>query len=280
MSLSQFLPSDFDPKRPIALIAGKGLYPALTTEAVRKANLRLKLIRMEGETEDTLAAQFEKEDIESVKVGQLGKMLKALKKLGVGYVIMAGQVTPGKLFKGMHPDLKALTVLATLKKRNAETIFGAIANEIEKIGIQVLDARSFMDHEMATEGIMSSQKPKTNEDQISFGKGIAQEMARLDVGQGVVVSQGTVIAVEAFEGTNAMLKRAGTLGANNLLFIKTTKAKQDYRFDVPVFGLHTLHVMIEAGIQGAALESGSVIILEKEKVLDIAKKHKIDIIGF
>lgn len=280
MTLSHYLPNDFDAERPIAIIAGKGIYPMLTANAINQSGLPLKLVSMEGETEESLINEFSDDNQANVKVGQLGKLLKVLKKLNAGYVIMAGQVTPGKLFKGMHPDLKALAVLATLKRRNAETIFGAIADEIEKIGINVLDARAFLDNDIASKGFMNKGRNKPNENQIHYGVNIAKEMAKLDIGQGVVVTRGTVLAVEAFEGTNAMLKRAGSFGADKTLFVKTAKAKQDYRFDVPVFGMHTLQTMIETGIQSAALEAGSVLILEKEKVLAQAKKHAIDIIGF
>ena len=150
---------------------------------------------------------------------------------------MAGQVTPGKLFKGLHPDLKAIRMLAGLDRKNAETIFGAIGDEIEKVGVHLLDARVFMDEDMAEEGIMVKGKERIETQHFSHGIEIARENARLDVGQGVVVSRGTVLAVEAFEGTNAMLDRAGTLEPKIALFVKLGKPKQDTRFDVPVFGL-------------------------------------------
>ena len=192
---------------------------------------------------------------------------------------MAGQVTPGKLFKGLHPDLKAIRMLAGLDRKNAETIFGAIGDEIEKVGVHLLDARVFMDEDMAEEGIMVKGKESIETQHFSHGIEIARENARLDVGQGVVVSRGTVLAVEAFEGTNAMLGRAGTFGVKNSLFVKLGKPKQDTRFDVPVFGLKTLQAMQEAGIKNAALEKDSVLLLNKTEVLKQALKLGIGLTG-
>ena len=192
---------------------------------------------------------------------------------------MAGQVTPGKLFKGLHPDLKAIRMLAGLDRRNAETIFGAIGDEIEQAGVHLLDARVFMDEDLAEEGVMVKGKEKVETEHLAHGIEIARENARLDVGQGVVVSRGTVLAVEAFEGTNAMIERAGTFGAKNCLFVKLGKPKQDTRFDVPVFGLKTLQVMKNSGILSAVLQSNHVLILNKEKVLQEAKDKKITLIG-
>ena len=170
-------------------------------------------------------------------------------------------------------------MLAGLDRRNAETIFGAIGDEIEKAGVHLLDARVFMEEDLAEEGVMVQGKDKIEPEHLKHGVEIARENARLDVGQGVVVSRGTVLAVEAFEGTNQMLERAGKFGAKNCLFVKLSKPKQDTRFDVPVFGLQTLQAMKEAGIVNVALESGSVLLLEKDKILIEAKKLGIGLAG-
>jgi len=277
---SAFLPPTFDAKRPIALIAGRGLYPAITAAAIRAAGVPLRLIAMDDETDAELIASFPANERISINVGQIGKMLDALKNFGAGYALMAGQVKPKKLFHGLTPDLKAAAILFKLKRRNAETIFGAIAEEIEKIGVTLLDARAFIDAEMATAGNMSGVKLPTDTEYLDHGILIAREMARLDVGQGCVVRKGTVLAVEAFEGTDAMLRRAGTFKTDETLFVKTVKGRQDFRFDVPVFGRRTLETMKEAGIAAAALEAGKVIILEKPAVLKEAKSLGIALHGF
>ncbi|HLP08989.1 MAG TPA: UDP-2,3-diacylglucosamine diphosphatase LpxI, partial [Opitutaceae bacterium] len=212
-------------------------------------------------------------------VGQLGKALDSLEKFNAGYALMAGQITPRRLFKGLHPDWKAARILFSLKRRNAESIFGALAKEIAALGVTLLDARAFLDDELASEGPMTG-KFSVPAEFLDHGIHIAKEVARLDIGQGVVVRKGTVVAVEAFEGTDAMLRRAGEFKTDHLLFVKTVKPRQDYRFDVPVFGLRTLESMRDAGIEHAALEADSTIVLDKQRVLDQARAWKIQLFGY
>ena len=277
--MSRFLPENFDATHPLALIAGQGQYPVLLAQRARQAGISVRLIELGGETSPELVDSFAKDKRSAVKVGQVGKLLKELKRLEAGYAVMAGQVTPGKLFKGLHPDLKAIRMLAGLERKNAETIFGAIGDEIEKAGVHLLDARVFMDQDLAEEGVMVKGKEKIEPEHLAHGIEIARENARLDVGQGVVVSRGTVLAVEAFEGTNAMLDRAGKFGAKNCLFVKIGKPQQDTRFDVPVFGLQTLHAMKDAGIGTAALESGAVLLLDRDDVIREAGNQKVTLMG-
>ncbi len=276
---SAYLPRDFAARRPVALIAGRGNYPLITAAAIRAAGVPLRLIAMDDETEPSLIASFPEKERVTLNVGQVGKMLDALKDFGAGYALMAGQVKPKKLFHGLTPDLKAAAILFSLKRRNAETIFGAIATEIEKIGVTLLDARAFIDDQLATAGAMSG-KLGLDDEYVQHGIHIARELARLDIGQGCVVRKGTVLAAEAFEGTDAMLRRAGTFKTDETLFVKTVKTRQDFRFDVPVFGLRTLATMHEAGLKAAALEAGKVIILDKPAVLQQAKAWGIALHGF
>jgi DUF1009 family protein len=278
--LSAFLPPTFDPKLPVALIAGKGIYPALVARAARAAGIPMVLIAFEDETSPELVASFPEPDRHSVHVGQVGKTLRILEKSGAGYALMAGQVTPRRLFDGLKPDLKAAQILLSLKRRNAETIFGAVAKEIEALGVRLLDARAFLDDQLATPGCMTGGKFPIERDYLDHGIHIARECARLDIGQGCVVRKGTVLAVEAFEGTDEMLRRAGGLKAGETLFVKTVKGRQDYRFDVPCFGMKTLETMRDAGLKAAALESGGVIILDRESVLERARSWKISLLGF
>jgi DUF1009 family protein len=264
---SAYLPNGFDPKRPVALIAGRGRYPVITAAAIRAAGVPLRLIAMDDETEPALIASFPEGERVTLNVGQVGKMLDTLKAFGAGYALMAGQVKPKKLFHGLVPDLKAASILFSLTRRNAETIFGAIATEIEKLGVTLLDARAFIDDQLATAGAMTGRLG-IDEEYLQHGIHIAREIARLDIGQGCVVRKGTVLAVEAFEGTD------------ETLFVKTVKARQDFRFDVPVFGLRTLETMHAAGLRAAALEAGKVIILDKPAVLTQAKVWGIALHGF
>lgn len=278
--ISSFLSATFDPRRPLVLIAGQGVYPVLVAAAVRAAGVPLRLVAFEEETRPELIASFTRDQYRLLKVGQLGHMLDALRDFGAGYALMAGQITPRRLFKGLHPDLKATRILLSLKRRNAETIFGAIAREIEALGVTLLDARAFLDDHLATEGCMTGRRFPIDQEYIEHGVQIARECARLDIGQGCVVRKGTVLAVEAFEGTDEMLRRAGGFKTDEALFVKTVKTRQDWRFDVPCFGLRTLETMREAQLNAAALEAGKVIILEKPAVLEQARTWGISLLGF
>ncbi len=278
--VSRFLPQDFSTEKSLALIAGQGLYPELILQRAQASGYTVKLIAFEGETADELWRRFDEGSRASVKVGQIGALLKALKRFDVSYAVMAGQITPTRLFKDLHPDLKAITMLARLKRRNAETIFGAIGEEMEKINVPLLDGRVFMDDQLSEKTVMAKGAYVPEQETLSHGIEIAREIARMDIGQGVVVNKGTVLAVEAFEGTDKMLERAGTFDAKAPLFIKTVKPNQDYRFDVPVFGMRTVEKMKEFGIAAAALKAENVLMLEKEKVLAYAQEHKITLMGY
>jgi DUF1009 family protein len=278
--ISSFLPATFDARRPLVLIAGQGVYPVLVAAAVRAAGVPLRLVAFEEETRPELISSFTRDQYRLLKVGQLGHMLDALRDFDAGYALMAGQITPRRLFKGLHPDLKATRILLSLKRRNAETIFGAIAREIEALGVTLLDARAFLDDQLATEGCMTGRRFPIEQEYIDHGVQIARECARLDIGQGCVVRKGTVLAVEAFEGTDEMLRRAGGFKTDEALFVKTVKTRQDWRFDVPCFGLRTLETMREAQLTAAALEAGKVIILEKPAVLEQARTWGISLLGF
>ena len=277
---SAFLPADFDAAKPVALIAGQGLYPQLVAQAIRRAGLTVKLIAAEDETAPQLVAACTEADRRVLQVGQVGKMLKSLDQFGAGYALMAGQITPRRLFQGLRPDLTAARILFSLPRRNAETIFGAVAKEIEARGVRLLDARAFIDDQLASAGCMTGGSFPIADDVLAHGVQIARECARLDIGQACVVRHGTVLAVEAFEGTDAMLRRAGEFKTDDALLVKTVKARQDYRFDVPCFGARTLEIMREAGIRAAALEAGRVILLDKPAVIARAREWGIGLLGF
>lgn len=279
-SLSAFLPTDFDPTHPLGLIAGQGLYPLLVVQAARAVGVPVRLIAFDEETTPELIESFPSSERRILKVGQLGKMLKALTEFEVGSALMAGQITPRRLFKGLHPDIKAAQILFSLKRRNAETIFGAIAKEIEAIGVILLDARSFLDDHLTMTGCMTGRRFPIEDEYLSHGIHIARECARLDIGQGCVTRKGTVLAVEAFEGTDEMLRRAGSFKTDGSFFVKTVKSTQDYRFDVPCFGQRTLEAMREAGLTAAALETNKVIMINKPAVIAQAKTWGIHLLGF
>ena len=276
---SKFLPNNYNGEA-ITLIAGRGRYPELLTEIIKGKGIPLKLISIKGETDESLIDVFSDEDHVSLHLGKVNQLLKTLKSLESQYVIMAGQIKPTRLFKDLNPDIKLLSILAKLKELNAETIFGALVELIDNQGCKVIDARSFLDDHLATEGLMTVTKKKLSSDILEFGVNMAKNIAQLNIGQGIVIKDKTVIAVEAFEGTNKMLKRVGELNLNNLIFFKTIKKNQDCRFDIPVFGLQTLELMKSLNINTAVLENNSVIMIDKPEILKAAEKYKIQLIGF
>lgn len=279
-SSSRFLPPDFDLSCPITLISGRGSYPKLMARRIREAGGQLNLIALKGETPEDVFEDFAPENRKQIKIGQIGKLTKTLKASGTRYVVMVGQIQPNRLFGGIQPDLRAIKILASLKERNAATIFGAIVKEIEDTGCTVLDARAFIDEDLASEGLMTPGTQACESDYLEHGIKIARESARLHIGQGVVVRKGTVLAVEAFEGTDEMLRRGGSFKTDQKIFVKLPHPDHDFRFDVPVFGIKTLETMKEAGISTAALATDQTVILDKEQVLKEAAKAKIEILGF
>jgi len=278
--LSRFLPTDFNVEDKIAILAGRGSYPVIVAEKMRELGIRCCIIGFAGETSGSLLDTFDKKERRVIKVGQIGKMLRSLTRLEANHVLMAGQIAPRRLFKGLHPDLRALTLLAKLKEKNAETIFGAIAKEIEAIGVNMLDARSFLDDHLADKGMMTRSRKPIPPEYLEHGIRIAKEIARLDIGQGIVVRKGTVLIVEGFDGTDAMLRRAGEFETDGKIFVKTVKPAQDYRFDVPVFGLHTLKEMSRSKIETAALEAENTVVLDKKAVIQEANRLGIQIYGY
>jgi len=255
---SRFLPADFDPARPIAVIAGKGRYPALLIECARARGAQVRLVAFEEETDPALVATFEPAHRRAVPVGKLGGLLDALAELKVAGALMAGQVTPRKLFSGM----------------------GGVAREIEATGVRMLDARVFLDDHLASPGCLTGWLSGIDDDELAFGVRMAREMARLDVGQAVVTAKGTVIAVEAFEGTDNMLKRCAATGGKEMLLVKAAKHDPDWRFDVPCFGLQTLESMVAGGVRRAALETDAVILIDKPAVIARAKELGVTLLGF
>jgi DUF1009 family protein len=234
------------------------------------------LIALEGETAPELFEQFPEKNREKVHIGQLGTVLKILKKFGTTDVILAGQIRPIRFFRDLRPDWRALCLLRKIRERNADTIFSTVCDQIEGIGIRVLDARSFMESDI----VVRSEKFPLRRHIVEHGIYIASEIARLDIGQSVIVKNGTVLCVEGFDGTDAMIRHARTLGLSGMLFIKASKPHHDFRFDVPVFGIQTLTLMKESGIQFAALEAERTLILDQSKVLRCAEALGIKIFGY
>lgn len=238
---------------------------------------RLSLVAFDRETDPALFPLAD--ESLSIRVGELGKLLRFCRDQAVPAAIMAGQISPGHLFD-LKPDWRALLLLAKLKERNAETIFGAIADKLGEGGTIVLPATTFLEDCLAAPGPLAGPRPgRRQREDIAYGFRIAKEMARLDIGQTVVVKRGTVLAVEAFEGTNAAARRGGALGRGGAVLVKVSKPGQDFRFDVPVVGPHTFQTAHEAGIGTIACEAGRTLLLERERLEALAREFKISLVG-
>ena len=262
----------------LGIIAGSGVYPLLLADAARVAGVK-KVIVAAFTDETSPEISNRADQIEWLRVGQLGKLLNFFRDANVRHAIMAGQIAPSNLFN-LRPDFKAMFLLARLKQRNAESIFSAIGDQLSEIGVELLAATTFLDHLLAPRGLIAGPKLRDREeDDVSFGFEIARQLSALDVGQTIVVKNGTVLAVEAFEGTNEAIRRGGSLGKKNAIVIKVTKPDQDMRFDVPVIGTETLHAAEEAKIRAVAVEAGRTLLLEKAAIIDLAERFKISLLG-
>lgn len=265
---------------PLGIIAGSGNYPLILARAARAGGvLRLVVAAFENETDPALAALVD--DIAWMRVGQLGRMLSYFQKQAVPRAIMAGQIAPKNLFD-LRPDLKALLLLGRLHERNAESLFGAIADELGKTGVTLLPATTFLEHLLATAGHLAGPVPgKRAWLDVEFAMRTAKQVSALDIGQSVVVRHGTVLAVEAFEGTDAAIRRGGALagGKGGAVLGKVSKPNQDLRFDVPVIGPRTLESAREARLSVIAVEAGRTLLLEREQIAALAERHKISVVG-
>ncbi|MFT5127584.1 MAG: DUF1009 family protein [Rhodothermales bacterium] len=268
------------PFKRIGLVAGRGVYPLLFCEAAKRAGVRHLTVAGVTDDADPVLADYA-DHFEWVHAGQLGKTIKLFLKDDVKQVVFAGQVRPGKLFKGLRPDLRAAKVLAKLALKNADTIFTGIAAEYERDGITVLPATTLLEDALASPGVLGKVKPsKAVKADIDYGREIARETSRLDIGQTVVVKKGTVLAVEAFEGTDRAIRRGGELGRGGVTVVKLAKPGQDMRFDVPCIGMRTVESLIEAEAAALAVEVGRTLLLERDKVITALNKAGIALVGF
>ena len=267
-----------NPKAILGIIAGNGSYPlALARSARNRGVERIVVTAFENETDPALATLVD--EIEWMRVGQLGRMIRFFQTRGVTEAIMAGQIAPGNLFD-LRPDVKALVLLAKLRRRNAESIFGAIGDELAKAGVCLLPATTYMEQYLATEGVFAGPRlSRREEEDVRFGFQTAKEISRLDIGQTVVVKGGTVLAVEGFDGTNATIRRGGQLGRKDSVVVKVSKPRQDLRFDVPVIGPATLDTAAEARIRVIAVEAGLTLVLDPERVAEQASRQRISLVG-
>jgi DUF1009 family protein len=192
---------------------------------------------------------------------------------------MAGQIAPKNLFD-LRPDLKALMLLGRLKQRNAESIFAAVADELAKIDVDLLPATTFLEDSIAKLGLIAGPKLSPRQDHdVELGWNAAKEIARLDIGQTIVIKNGTIVAVEALEGTNEAITRGGTLARDGAVVIKVSKPNQDMRFDVPVIGVETVRIAAQSGVRVVAVEAGKTLLLERDAVIALANGSNVSVVA-
>jgi DUF1009 family protein len=267
----------------LGLIAGNGRFPFLVLDAARAMGHDVTVIAAREETFKDLddAAARGRTPIHWISLGELGKCISLLKDAGVSHAVMAGQVKHTKIFAGgIVPDAKFLSVLMKLPFRNTDGLIGAVASVLKDEGIELIDSTSLLKPMLATAGVMSRRTPTEEEQQdFEFGYQMADAIAGLDIGQTIAVKHRAVVAVEAMEGTDEVIGRAGHLAGPGVRIVKVAKPKQDMRFDVPVVGLATIQAMRTAGASALSVDAGKTLMFEREDMLKSADEAGITIVG-
>lgn len=263
----------------LGLIAGRGAYPCQLARSARAQGVkRLVVFAIKGETDR--AIQRQADEVIWLHLGQIEALVAAAKQAGITKVVMAGQIRPTRLFH-LRPDARAFALLRQLRTKNAQTIFGAVADELQRAGVELLPAHCFMETEMPAAGVLGCRGPTDREQgDIRLGVLVAKVTSGLEVGQTVVIKEGTILAVEAFEGTDAAILRAGKLGGPGAVVVKVAKRGHDMRFDIPIIGLRTFKMLKKAGVSCLAVEAGRTILLEREKLVAEADRLGIAFVAF
>jgi UDP-2,3-diacylglucosamine hydrolase len=262
----------------IGLIAGNGEFPLEFAKAAKRQGLTVVAVAHEGETQPELAQWTD--TIVWIKVGQLGKLIKAFQEHGVRDVLMAGGIKKTRLFDGGLPDLRGAALLARMLAKKDDSILRAVAEELESEGITVRESTLYLDSLLAPPGVLTKRKPSKDEwKDIAFGWQMAKEIGRLDIGQTVVVKDQAVLAVEAIEGTDEAIRRGGKLCREGAVVVKICKPQQDLRFDLPATGLQTVRSMAEVKASCLAIEAGRTIMIQQEAVLNEANAAGITIVA-
>ena len=260
------------------LIAGNGQFPFLVIDGARKMGAELSVVAIKEETDARINKAAS--DVEWIGIGQLGKMIAHFKRCGVSKAVMAGQVKHVQIFSGSLPDMRMLKMLWNLPRRNTDALIGGVADELAREGIELIDSTFFVRKHLAERGVLTKRKPdETERANIEYGLHVAGEIARLDLGQTIVVRAAACVAIEAMEGTDATIRRAGELAHGKLTVVKTAKPDQDMRFDVPVIGLPTVETMIAAGATCLSVTADKTLIFDRDAAIALANKNNIAIVG-
>src|SRR5437016_7682043 len=262
----------------LGLIAGNGQFPFLVVEGARKAGAQVAVAAIREETDPEIERVAD--NVTWVGVGQLGKMLRFFKSEGVEKAIMAGQVKHVQIFSSSIPDLRMVKMLLRLPRKNTDALIGAVANELASEGIELIDSTHFLQDHLPEVGALTKRAPDAREQgDIEYGLEVAHEIARLDLGQTIVVRDRACVALEAMEGTDAVILRAGQLVNGRLTVVKIAKPDQDMRFDVPVVGVPTIESMIESRASCLCVTAGKTLMFDRDEMINLASKNKIAIVA-
>jgi UDP-2,3-diacylglucosamine hydrolase len=266
----------------IGLIAGNGRFPFLALQGARGLGHDVTVVAVKEEAFPELeaAARTAGAELHWVSLGHLGKCIKILKQAGVRQALMAGQVKHAKIFSGIIPDLTLLSVLTKLRAKNTDALISAVADVLRGEGIELLNSTAFLEPLLARPGTLSRTVPSPQQlDDLAFGYRMADAIAALDIGQTIIVKDKAVVAVEAMEGTDVVIRRAGEIAGPGTRVIKVAKPKQDMRFDVPVVGVATIEVMKAAGATLISVDAGRTLIVDGEAFFDAANAAGIVVVG-
>jgi DUF1009 family protein len=267
----------------LGLIAGNGRFPFLVLDAARGAGHDVTVIALTDETFPELAdvaARPPAAAFHWISLGQLGTLISLLKDAGVAQAVMAGQVKHTKLFADIVPDLTLAGVLLRLKAKNTDALIAGVADVLRDRGIELLDSTAFLAPLLAGDGTLTRRAPSEDEQtDLTFGYGIADAIAGLDIGQTIAVKSAAVVAVEAMEGTDALIARAGSLAGRGVRIVKVAKPSQDMRFDVPVVGVSTIEAMKAAGADALSVDAGKTLMIDGDAIIKAADAAGICIVG-
>jgi hypothetical protein len=267
----------------LGLIAGNGQFPFLVLDAARSVGHDVTVVAIKEEALPDLAeaaARAPRAALHWVSLGQLGRCISLLKEAGVTEAVMAGQVKHAKLFADIVPDLTLIGVLMRLKARNTDALISGVADVLREHGINLLDSTAFLAPLLARGGVLTRRAPTEDERaDLEHGYRVADAVAGLDVGQTIAVKSGAVVAVEAMEGTDAVIARAGGLAGGGVRIVKVAKPNQDMRFDVPVVGVSTINAMAAVGATLLSVDAGKTLLIDGEAIIRAANEAGIAIVG-
>jgi DUF1009 family protein len=251
---------------PLGLIAGNGRFPFLAAAGARRAGRRVVALAIREEAAPELEQAVD--EFHWVGLGQLGTAIELLRRAGAREAVMAGQVKHRQIFSGIVPDLKLMGVLARLAFQNTDSLIGAVADALAREGITLLPSVAFLESELATAGAMTRRRPgRLERRDLEYGERVARALAGMDLGQTAVVKERAAVALEAMEGTDETIRRAGRIAGRGTTVVKVSKPRQDMRFDVPVVGPGTLDAMGEAGSTVLALDAGRTLLIDRAAFL-------------